>query len=243
MSERLYFDDAYLRRFEATVTEIDEHTIFLDQTAFYPTGGGQPHDTGVFSYEGDTWQVTDVHGRQEIAHVLEGDALTFDVGDHVAGELAWDRRYALMRYHTAQHLLSAVLIDAFDAMTTGNQLYTTRARIDCAYPRFEADDMAQIEQGVNAYIEADHPVRTYVLDRPVVEERLDTTRTRIDLLPSSVTEVRIVEIGPEDDPIDRTACAGTHVNSTGEIPLIEVTGRETKGSEEERLAFRFREQY
>lgn len=236
MTERLYFDDAYLRRFEATVEEVDGRTVVLDRTAFYPTGGGQPHDTGTLSHTGSTWDVDVVSGRDPIVHEL-GSEHDLEVGAGVVGELDWDRRYALMRYHTAQHLLSAVLLDLFDAATTGNQLYPTRARIDCAYPRFTSDDMGRIEAAVNEYIDAALPVRTYELARDEAERRLDTERTRIDLLPASVREVRIVEIGSEDEPIDRTACAGTHVRATDELGRFEVTGRETKGSDEERLSF------
>lgn len=236
MTERLYFDDAYLRRFEAVVEEADARTIVLDRTAFYPTGGGQPHDTGTIARDEAVWAVEEVSGREPIVHALTGDH-DLEVEERVVGELDWDRRYALMRYHTAQHLLSAVLLDAFDAPTTGNQLYSTRARIDCAYPRFSKSDMSEIEARVNEQIDAGLPVRTFELDRDEAERRLDTERTRIDLLPASVQSVRIVEIGPEGEPVDRTACAGTHVSSADELGRFAVTGRETKGSDEERLSF------
>lgn len=236
MTERLYFEDAYRRRFEATVEDVDSRTVALDRTAFYPTGGGQPHDTGMITRGEASWTVEEVNGRDPIVHTLTGKH-DLEVGERVVGELDWDRRYALMRYHTAQHLLSAVLLDVFDAPTTGNQLYSTRARIDCAYPRFSRSDMDEIAALVNEQIEAALPVRTYELDREEAERRLDAERTRIDLLPASVRIVRIVEIGPDEDPVDRTACAGTHVASTEELARLKVTGRETKGSEEERLSF------
>ncbi|MFW5919720.1 MAG: alanyl-tRNA editing protein [Halanaeroarchaeum sp.] len=236
MTERLYFDDSYVDTFEATVEVVEDDAVVLDRTAFYPTGGGQPHDTGWLQSDGVEVAVTDVSGRERIEHAVD-DASGFEPGDAVVGILDWDRRYALMQYHTAQHLFSAVLLEAFDAATTGNQLYPDRARIDCAYPRFEESDMRRIEGRFADLVAADHPVRTSVLDRETAESTLDTARTRIDLLPSSVTEVRMVEIGDAEDPIDRTACAGTHVASTGELPPLELTGRETKGSEEERLRF------
>jgi misacylated tRNA(Ala) deacylase len=143
-----------------------------------------------------------------------------------------------MRYHTAQHLLSAVLLEEFDAETTGNQLYADHAHLDCAYPRFTAADLATVEDRLNDLIAADRPVEWYVLDREVAETTLDPRRTRLHLLPESITEVRIVEIGGAgDDPYDRTACAGTHVASTGEVGTVDVVGRETKGGDEERLEF------
>lgn len=237
MTERLYFDDSYRETFEATIEAIDGTSVVLDRTAFYPTGGGQPHDTGWLRTTAGEIEVVDVSGRDEIAHTLAAEP-EVATGADVIGILDWDRRYALMRHHTTQHLLSAVLLEEFDAPTTGNQLHPDRARIDCAYPRFDADDLDRIEEAVNRHIAADHEVRTYVMDRHTAEADLDTERTRIDLLPDSVQDVRIVEIGPVDDPVDRTACAGTHVTATGEIPPMEVTGRETKGSDEERVRFK-----
>ena len=142
-----------------------------------------------------------------------------------------------MRYHTAQHLLSALLLAEFDAPTTGNQLYTDHARLDCAYDRFDEDAMASIEERMNELVDEDGPVRWYEMDREVAEDELDTERTRIDLLPDSIDRLRIVEIGDEDDPYDRTACAGTHVERAGEVGTVTITGRETRGSDGERLYF------
>ncbi|MFB6255815.1 MAG: alanyl-tRNA editing protein [Haloplanus sp.] len=243
MTEPLYLDETDRRRFEATVERRLDDRVVLDRTCFYPTGGGQPGDTGVLrTADGDReWQVTGVEGRDEIRHRL--DAASGDppaAGTRVVGELDWERRRGHMRHHTAQHLFSAVLLEAFDARTTGNQVYADRARIDCAYPRFDDDDLAALERRVNDLVDAALPVRWYELDRATAEAELDPDRTRIGLLPESVAEVRIVEIGPWDDPDDRTACAGTHVATTDEVGTVRVTGRETKGSDEERLSFTLR---
>lgn len=238
MTTRLYFDDAYTDTFEATVEAVDNTTVYLDRTAFYPTGGGQPNDTGILRLDADrSAEVVDVTGRDRIAHELEEPLDGLEAETAVVGILDWKRRYALMQYHTAQHLLSAVLLDEFDAPTTGNQLYHDRARIDCGYDRFDDGDLDRIETLVNRHCADDHPVTTEVIDRDTAEATLDAERTRLDLLPSSVTEVRIVSIGEGDDPLDQTACAGTHVRSTGEVPPFEITGRETKGSDEERITF------
>jgi len=145
-----------------------------------------------------------------------------------------------MRYHTAQHLLSALLLEEFDAQTTGNQLYDDRARIDVAHDRFSPADLESITERMNELIDRGMAVRRYEMDRDRAERELDTERTRIDLLPESITELRIVEVGPDDDPYDRTACAGTHVETTDVIGRFEATGRETKGSDEERLSFELR---
>lgn len=227
----LYLDTSNLKQFEATVVAREPSRVQLDQTAFYPTGGGQPHDTGELSSDGRTWQVVDVTGRGEIWHHVEGDPPR--EGTHIEGRLDWDRRFAHMRYHTAQHLLSAVLLDEYDAETTGNQLYTGRARIDCAYDRFDDTDLEAIEDAVNVLIEADRSVEWYELDRETAEAELDPSRTRLDLLPPAVDPIRIVEI----DGVDRTACAGTHVERTGLVEEFTVTGRETAGRGAERIRF------
>ena len=239
VTEPLYLD-ATREQFEATVDRVVDDRVVLDRTHFYPEGGGQPADTGVLRTDGDAWRVTDVQKRDTIYHHLEGDAEAPAPGTTVTGELDADRRRAHSRYHTAQHLLSAVVLQAYDAETTGNQLYADRARLDCAYERFTDDDLEQIERRLTELIDEALPVRWYTLERTVAEDRLDPDRTRLDLLPDSITEVRIVEIG-DDEPIDRTACAGTHVESTAELGRLEVTGRETRGPDEERLRFRLLE--
>lgn len=239
MTAERYLTETDRRSFEATVERVLDDRVVLDSTCFYPTGGGQPHDTGVLRTDDEAWRVDDVEKRDTVYHTLDvGDADPPDAGTTVVGELDWERRHAHMRYHTAQHLLSAVLLDEFDAATTGNQLYVDHAHLDCAYPRFSADDLADVEARLNDLVAADSPVEWYVLDRSAAEARLDPERTRLHLLPDSITEVRLVEItGPDGTVFDRTACAGTHVASTGEIGTVEVVGRETKGANEERIEF------
>ncbi|MFB6123110.1 MAG: alanyl-tRNA editing protein [Haloferacaceae archaeon] len=235
MTEARYLTETDRRTFETRVDRVLDDRVVLDATCFYPTGGGQPHDTGTLRAGDESWRVTDVRKRDTIYHVVDGDPPA--EGTSVVGEVDWERRRAHMRYHTAQHLLSAYLLDAYDAETTGNQFYADHAHLDCAYDRFDETDLADVEAGLNALVEDDLSVRWYSMDRDEAAATLDPERTRLSLLPDSITEVRIVEIGGEDDPYDRTACAGTHVSSTGEIGEIEVTGRETKGSDEERIRF------
>jgi misacylated tRNA(Ala) deacylase len=271
MTERLYLADDTVTTFEATVERTLDDRIVLDRTHFYPTGGGQPHDTGTVRVVDDetatTWRVVDVERKDTVYHTLEpttgsdsdADALP-EPGTRVACEIDSVRRAAHSRYHTAQHLLSALLLDEFDAQTTGNQLYHDHAHLDAAYDRFDGDDLTRIERRLNELVADARPVTSYTMDRDEAEATLDTERTRIDLLPDSIEELRIVEIGAasaaggdandanhEDDandandgtdaPYDRTACAGTHVANTADIGEIVVTGRETKGSDEERVRF------
>jgi misacylated tRNA(Ala) deacylase len=241
MTERLYLDDSTVREFTATVARRLDDRVVLDRTHFYPEGGGQPADHGTLT-DGETeWTVVDVEKKDTIYHALEGPEPPA-AGTTVTGRLDWNRRYGHMRHHTAQHLLSAHLLATDDAQTTGNQVYADRARIDVAKERFDEDDLDAIEGRLNELVDAALPVRWYEMDRAEAEVQLDTERTRIDLLPDSIETLRIVEIGPEDDPYDRTACAGTHVESTRELGRVVVTGRETKGSDEERLTFELRDE-
>jgi misacylated tRNA(Ala) deacylase len=235
VTELRYLDHSEDRRFEATVERSLSERVVLDRTLFYPEGGGQPADRGTLESDDGEWTVTDVEKKDTVYHHVDGEAPP--EGTELEGTIDWDRRSAHMRYHTAQHLLSALLLEEFDARTTGNQLYADRARIDAGYGRFDDDDLARITERMNELIDREMPVRWYGMDRDRAEAELDTDRTRIDLLPDSITELRIVEIGPEDDPYDRTACAGTHVSNTREIGRFEATGRETKGGDEERLRF------
>ena len=243
MTEQLYLADSTVGEFEATVERALEERVVLDRTHFYPTGGGQPNDTGTLRLldvddgTADEVAVTDVEKTDTVYHHLD-DAAPPE-GARVRGVVDWDRRRAHMRYHTAQHLLSAVLLDEFDARTVGNQLYADRARLDAEYPKFSETDLADIETRMNAIVDDALPVRHYTMDRGVAEAELDTERTRIDLLPGSITELRIVEIGGVDaqEPLDRTACAGTHVGNTEELRGVTVEGRTTQGGDKERVEF------
>lgn len=259
MTEQSYLDDSNVQTFQATVERALEDRIVLDRTHFYPTGGGQPHDTGQVENDDGSWRVVDVEKKDTIYHRVEPiDETNAPIpieGTTVTADLDWNRRYAHMRYHTAQHLLSALLLSEFDALTTGNQLYHDHAHLDCRYDRFDDSELDAIERRLNELVEDARPVRWYTMDRGRAEDTLDTDRTRIDLLPDSITELRIVEIAGERSrssggaideppaetqrvpPYDRTACAGTHVRNTDEIGRVIVTGRETKGSDEERIQF------
>ncbi|MFB6267755.1 MAG: alanine--tRNA ligase-related protein [Halodesulfurarchaeum sp.] len=230
-TEERYLTDTYERTFEATVERVLDDRVVLDRTLFYPSGGGQPHDEGTLSFDGTEAAVADVRKKDTIYHILEGPVPA--EGQQVSGRLDWDRRYAHMRYHTAQHVLSAVLLEEFDAETTGNQLYADRARIDCRYERFDDAALERIEAIVNDHLDRGLDVSWYTLDREEAADTLDPDRTRLHLLPDSITEVRIVEI----EELDRTACAGTHVANTDEVGTMRIDGRETKGKEEERLRF------
>ncbi|MEF8840523.1 MAG: alanyl-tRNA editing protein [Haloarculaceae archaeon] len=236
-TEALYLEDSSVQRFDAEVVRTleDPPRVVLDRTGFYPEGGGQPADGGVLRAGGREWTVTDVRKRDTIYHELDGEPP--ETGRLVTGELDWERRYAHMRYHTAQHLLSALLLEEYDAPTRGNQLYADRARIDVEHDRFTEADLADVETRMNELVADGREVTWFTMDRERAERELDPERTRIELLPDSIRELRIVEIAGDGDPYDRTACAGTHVSNVREIGEVRMIGRETGGSDRERLRF------
>lgn len=230
-TRRLYWDEPMRQNAQVQVTEVRDDGICLDRTIFYPTGGGQPFDTGTLGTATNEWAVTDVNQADEIIHCLDDEPPA--EGTVLQATLDWERRWGHMRHHTAQHLLSAIMLADYDAPTAGNQLYADRARLDCEIERLDREILDDIEATMNAFITEDRPVRTEALSRNVAEETLDHSRTRLDLLPASVDPIRIVEISG----IDTTACGGTHVNATGAIGEITITGRETAGSGRERIHF------
>ncbi len=227
MTKLIYFDDCYVKEFDAKVEEIKGQEVILDKTAFYPKGGGQPSDTG----EIDGCRVNKaIKKGNKVKHVLEN--IDFEEGNKVHGELDWDRRYSHMKYHTAQHILSAIVLEEYDGKTTGNQLYQDRARID-----FDIDlsnKIDELEKKVNEVIEESREIEIYKMPRKKAEEELDPERTRINLLPDSVKELRIIEI----KDLDKTACAGTHVKNTEEVGEFNITDTESKGKGRKRIEFK-----
>jgi misacylated tRNA(Ala) deacylase len=250
MTEQTYLEDSSARQFTTTVkrTLSDPPRVVLHRTEFYPEGGGQPADHGTLVANDRELRVTNVQKRDAIYHELDDSA--FEVGTTVCGNLDWPRREAHMRYHTAQHLLSALLLEEYDAQTRGNQLYVDRARIDVEHGRFDDTALTAVQTRMNELVSDARPVRWYTMDRETAETTLDTTRTRIDLLPESIDQLRIVEVGhpggadsgpveaaPGNMTYDRTACAGTHVANTNLVGTVRVTGRETGGRDRERIHF------
>jgi len=230
-TELLYATDAYLRTFEARVQEITpEGGVILDRTAFYPTGGGQPHDLGALTWPGGAATVTEVHkdgGR--VVHRVAGASPP--VGRAVHGELDWERRYALMRYHTALHSMSGVIYQLYGATVTGGQMYTDRARMDFLLPDLSPDRLHQIEERTNVLLAEAHPVSIQFYSRADAFQIPDLIRTRVNLIPDTVLEIRVVNI----DGIDQQADGGTHVANTREVGQVRITGSENKGKGNKRL--------
>jgi misacylated tRNA(Ala) deacylase len=233
-TERLYLDDSYLREFAALVLAVTpDHGVVLDRTAFYPGGGGQPHDTGeLCAPDGRRWRVISVRRgteAEEIVHLL--DAPPPSVGTPVHGRLDWERRYRLMRFHTALHVLSAVVFRAYGALVTGAQLDVDKARMDFELEDLASERVARIETLANEAIARGLPVRWWTLPRREAEKIPDLVRTKVNLLPPTISEVRVVEI----EGLDLQADGGTHVRNTREIGGIRVVGTRSKGRSNKRL--------
>ena len=230
MTELLYMQDSYLREFEATVMAVEGNAVALDRTAFYPGGGGQPADKGVLVWEGREQAVTKVKKQGDVVwHTVEGDPPP--VGQKVVGRLDWERRYQLMRTHTALHILCGVIWRDYGASVTGGNMKPLQARMDFELEHMTADFAEEVERKINQEVAAARPVRTYILPREEAFRIPDLIRTKINLLPPSIQEVRVVEI----EGLDMQADGGTHVANTKEVGYIRVIGHESKGRINKRL--------
>ncbi len=230
MTELLYNEDAYLREFDATVVETTADGVVLDRTAFYPGGGGQPADTGVLRAGEAEHRVKGAsRSGGSLVHRVASDGLA--VGQAVHGVLDWDRRLELMRTHTALHILCGVVWRDFGAQVTGGDMKPLSARMDFELEHMTADFAREVEELVNAEVTAARPVRTQVLPREEAFQIPDLIRTKINLLPAAIEEVRTVEIVG----LDLQADGGLHVSNTGEVGHIRVVKHESKGRINKRL--------
>jgi len=232
MSDNICYRDAYLRSVSAQVLETDADAVRLDRTVFYPGGGGQPADRGsLVGAGGIRWTVIGATKRgDEIWHALEGDSLPA-AGTSVSAELDWDRRHALMRTHSALHVLCGVIWRDHQASVTGGNMEPLSGRMDFEFETMHADLVADIERRVNDEIEVDREVKVSVLPRDEAFAIPDLIRTKINLLPEGITEVRTIEIVG----LDLQADGGTHVARTSEIGHVRVTGYESKGRINKRI--------
>lgn len=230
MTELLYHVDSSINKFNAVVTEVDadKRGVKLDQTAFYPGGGGQPYDTGMIQ-QGDTVYTVAKVERGNL-HIIEGDALP-SVGDEVEGILDWERRYKLMRTHTAMHILCGVVWRDYGASVTGGNMEPLRGRMDFEFERLSRDLVSEIEERINVEVDAARDVRVNVLPRDEAFAIPDLIRTKINLLPPGIEEVRTVEIVG----LDLQADGGTHVDNTREVGRIRITDYTSKGGINKRL--------
>ena len=222
MTELLYLRDAYLWTFSARVIGVSDGAVALDRTAFYPTGGGQPHDTGTLGGR----PVVDVRKEgDDVWHVLAGGAEPPAPGDEVEGEIDWERRHALMRTHTALHVLCGVIWNEWKVPVTGGNMEPLAARMDFEFDPLPSGFGPRVEELVNVELEAARPVAVEFLPRDTALEDADLIRTKVNLVPATVAEIRVVDIVG----LDKQADGGTHVRSTDEVGRIRVTKTENKG--------------
>jgi misacylated tRNA(Ala) deacylase len=229
VTELLYLRDAYLWEFDASVLDVRDDAVALDRTAFYATGGGQPHDTGVL---GGRSVVGVRHDEGLVWHTLDGSPPA--AGSAVHGVIDWDRRHALMRTHTALHILCGVIWQRWSTPVTGGNMDPLSARMDFEFDPLPEGFGAEVEQLVNAAIAADHPIEVSFLPRAVALGDADLIRTKVNLIPESVDEIRVVDIVG----LDKQADGGTHVRSTREVGRVAVVKTESKGKGNKRIRLR-----
>ena len=234
MTELLYQTDSYLREIDTVVTGHGEANgtpaVIVAQTVLYPGGGGQPADAGVLTWGNQQATVTGATKQgAEIAYLLDGPLPP--IGATVRMQVDWERRYRLMRTHTAMHCLCGVVFRDYGALVTGGQMGLDQSRMDFELDDLSPERVAAIEEATNEAIRADLPVRVRVLPRDEAFAIPDLIRTKINLLPPGIAEVRTVEIVG----LDVQADGGTHVAHTGEVGGIRIVGTRSKGKSNKRL--------
>jgi misacylated tRNA(Ala) deacylase len=230
MTELIYHTDSYAKSFDAIIMQIlaEQRAVLLDRTAFYPGGGGQPNDVGSLQVGNLVYNVSKIERGN--VHVLEADDLP-SIGASVHGVLDWERRYKLMRTHTAMHILCGVVWRDYGASVTGGNMEPLSGRMDFEFERLQKELVSEIESKINAEVSAAREVRVRILPRDEAFRIPDLIRTKINLLPEGIPEVRTVEIVG----LDLQADGGTHVANTREVGQIRVTDYKSKGGINKRL--------
>ena len=234
MTELLYQTDSYLQEFDATITSVVEESrvVALDQTAFYPGGGGQPCDLGSLVVDGVTYPVDKVKKQgDDVLHFLGGDAPLPAPNSASHGTLDWVRRYKLMRTHTALHVLCGTVFRDYGAQVTGGNMEPLKGRMDFEFESMKGEFVREIEEAVNKEAAEARDVRVKILPREEAFQIPDLIRTKINLLPEGIQEVRTVEIVG----LDLQADGGTHVRNTSEVGKIRVTDYKSKGAINKRI--------
>ncbi len=234
MTELLCQKDSYLKEFDAEIISVDAESraVILNQTAFYPGGGGQPCDFGVLRVEGAEYPVTKVKKRGvDALHFIGGNEKLPEVGALVHGEIDWERRYQLMRAHTAMHILCGVVFRDYGALVTGGNMDPLKGRMDFEFETMRKELVAEIEEAINIEAQKGYDVKVAVLPREEAFLVPDLIRTKINLLPEGINEIRTIEIVG----LDLQADGGTHVRNTAEVGKLRVTNYKSKGKINKRI--------
>jgi misacylated tRNA(Ala) deacylase len=234
MTELLYQTDSYLQNFNALVTAVDagQRAITLDRSAFYPGGGGQPHDTGALLAGEATWPVIRVQKAGDaVLHFVGGDAPLPATGAAIQGQIDWARRLQLMRTHTMMHILCGVIFRDYGALVTGGNMEPLKGRMDFEFETLHKDFVLEVQAAVNREVAHGRAVRVSILPRAEAFQIPDLIRTKINLLPEGIAHVRTVEIVG----LDLQADGGTHVQNTSEVGRIRVVDYKSKGRINKRI--------
>ena len=234
MTELIYQTDSYLKEFSATIQTVDAQTraVVLDRSAFYPGGGGQPCDFGTLEVAGISFPVEKVKKQgDDVLHFLGGDTALPAVGATVNGVLDWDRRHKLMRTHTALHILCGTVFRDYGAKVTGGDMDPLKGRMDFEFETMRGELVREIEAAVNLEVNQAREIRVKILPREEAFQIPDLIRTKINLLPEGIMQVRTVEIVG----LDLQADGGTHVKNTSEVGKIKVADYKSKGAINKRI--------
>ncbi len=234
MTEALYHLDSYLKEFSAKVIKADteNHALILDRTTFFPGGGGQVPDTGAILWQDQKYKVSRAkHSPEGILHLVEGEMPLPPEGAEIKGVLDWERRYQVMRTHTAMHILCGTIFRDYGAHVTGGDMDPLKGRMDFEFESMTKELVEVIENAVNQEVQAAHDVRVKILPREEAFQIPDLIRTKINLLPEHISEVRTVEIVG----LDLQADGGTHVKNTSEVGKIRVVDYKSKGKINKRI--------
>ena len=227
----LYLDDSYLKECDATVLSTEGNKIILDQTVFYARGGGQPTDKGIIKRGEEEYKVLEVKKENgEIVHILDKEGLK--EGDKVHCVIDWQRRYKLMRMHTAAHVLASIFYKDYNAKITGNQLEEEKTRFDFSMENFEREKMEKAIEKANEYLSKDINVKVYYMPREEALKNPEMVKLA-NALPPNIDPLRIVEI----PSIDIQADGGTHVKNLKEVGKIKLLKLENKGKNNRRIYF------
>lgn len=234
MTLMLYHQDSYIKKFTAEVVDLNEenHGVVLNQTAFFPGGGGQPGDKGFLYFQGSESQlerVKTVDGK--LVHLIDPAILLPPLNSPISGELNWEFRYQLMRTHTAMHILCGVIFRDYGASVTGGNMAPLQGRMDFEFTSLHKDLVLIIEEAINLETKNSLPVSWRSIPRQEAFKIPDLIRTKINLIPDHINEIRVIEI----EGLDIQADGGTHVKNTSEVGTIKITDYKSKGRDNKRL--------